>query len=91
LNFNRRLLKFIKKARGPNFKRFKLMKNFVNVNVYPLLCELANIKCHESNGTLDIFKDYLIIEKNSIDSSSSSINYSFHMIAVFTVYLIQIF
>jgi hypothetical protein len=50
------------------------MNNFVNVNIYPLLCELAQIDCHETNGTFDIFKDYTIFKKDPFVSSSTSVH-----------------
>ena len=50
------------------------MKNFANVNVYPLLCQLTQIDCHETNGTFEIFKDYTIFRNDPFMSSSISIH-----------------
>ncbi len=40
-------------ARGPNFNssRGTLLPPFENVNVYPLVCRILEIKCHKHNGT----------------------------------------
>jgi hypothetical protein len=61
------------------------MKSFLNVNVYPLICELAKIKCHENNGSINIFKDYIFA--TDLDSFSISIHSNF----IFLNYFITFF
>lgn len=46
-------------ARGPNIKKNMIIKPFLNVNVYSLICELASIQCNPSNGTLDTLVDII--------------------------------
>jgi hypothetical protein len=60
LNIITNLCTFV--ARGPNFKKSKVIKSFRNVDVYPLLCELTQITCNPHNGSLDTFNDSLIFE-----------------------------
>lgn len=46
-------------ARGPDFKHNVKLGSVNNVDVYPLLCELVNVKCNPNNGTIAAFKDAL--------------------------------
>jgi len=46
-------------ARGPNFKRNKKISGFINVDVYPLICNLIRIECNPNNGTLKTFEEVL--------------------------------
>ena len=43
-------------ARGPDFAMNKQLNSFENVNVYPVICNLLNINCHSSNGSLENVK-----------------------------------
>lgn len=42
-------------AHGPDFRRNTRIGPVNNVDVYPLLCELINIKCNANNGTISNF------------------------------------
>ncbi len=53
------------KARGPDFLSNKIIKPFQNTNVYSLICNLLQIKCNPSNGTLDPFLDALKTSKSN--------------------------
>mmetsp|Transcript_5252 Transcript_5252/g.7757 ORF Transcript_5252/g.7757 Transcript_5252/m.7757 type:complete len:461 (+) Transcript_5252:38-1420(+) len=51
-------------ARGPSFiLEGKEMKNFPNVNIYPLLAHLLKVNPAPNNGTIEVFKD--ILKKDS--------------------------
>ena len=52
-------------ARGPDFKGNVKLGPVNNVDVYPLLCELVNVRCNPNNGTMIPFKNALtfLLEK----------------------------
>jgi hypothetical protein len=68
------------KARGPNFKRNKKMSGFINVDVYPLICNLIRIDCNPNNGTLKTFEEIL---NNSNTMALSNLLYNFSLLIVF--------
>lgn len=39
-------------AYGPSFRKNVKIGPIANVDVYPLLCELINVKCNPHNGTI---------------------------------------
>ena len=43
-------------AHGPSFERNVEIEAFENVNVYPLICDLLDIKCNPHNGSLKYFE-----------------------------------
>ncbi|XP_067945694.1 bis(5'-adenosyl)-triphosphatase enpp4-like [Watersipora subatra] len=47
-------------ASGPAFKSGKVHDPFLNVHIYPLMCEVLKIKCPTSNGSLSAVSDMLI-------------------------------
>jgi len=59
-------------ARGPNFKKNKVIEPFRNVNIYSLLCRLLDIEGRPNNGSLDPFKDALLLDFPSSASECSS-------------------
>ena len=59
-------------ARGPRFKKNLTMKQFNNVDVYPLLCELLKIKCNSNNGSLSTFDSYLASKSSQLCLNSFS-------------------
>ncbi|KAK0164258.1 hypothetical protein PV328_002905 [Microctonus aethiopoides] len=46
-------------ARGPAFKSNCKLEPFHNVDLYPLFCNILDIECAETNGTLNAFKKCL--------------------------------
>ncbi len=61
-------------ARGPNFMKNKITPPFRNVDIYPMLCEIAQIRCNPHNGSLSILKNYLVYP--SITTTTKVGNYS---------------
>lgn len=60
-------------ARGPSFKPNMKISSLNNVDVYPLLCDLMQIKCNPNNGSMDPFKD--VLNSKNISSKIYSFNY----------------
>ncbi|XP_044598002.1 ectonucleotide pyrophosphatase/phosphodiesterase family member 5-like isoform X1 [Cotesia glomerata] len=46
-------------AKGPAFNAHCKLEPFHNVDLYPLFCNILNIQCPETNGTLNSFKKCL--------------------------------
>lgn len=57
-------------AHGPNFRKNKVLVPFQNINVYPLLCKLLNIKCQPNNGTAAVFDSVYINSFSLLDKVS---------------------
>ena len=52
-------------ARGPDFPRNKKTDHFENVNVYPLMCRLLQIECHDNDGQREVV-ERLLNDSNKI-------------------------
>ncbi len=57
-------MKTIFVARGPDFKVNETVESFENVNVYPLMCRLLKIDCHNNSGSINVI-DSLLFHNNS--------------------------
>lgn len=56
-------------AYGPKFKsNYKLNETFPQNCVYSLMCEVLGIEPAPNNGSLEVFKDALVNDSNSIKS-----------------------
>lgn len=68
-------------AQGPNFKKGNIA-SFPNVNIYPLLCKLADIECNPNNGSTEIFEPFLTVNASKKLKGTNGLFY----LIVFTVY-----
>ncbi len=57
-------------AHGPSFKKDKKINSFRNVNIYPLLCKLIEIKPNPNNGSLSPFFDAFVESTNKIKADT---------------------
>ena len=53
-------------ASGPDFKVNERVESFENVNVYPLMCRLLKIECHQNSGSAEIVDRLLHNDSNSL-------------------------
>ena len=64
-------------ARGPNFMKNKITPPFRNVDIYPMLCEIAQIRCNPHNGSLSILENYLVYPSIPTTTTTTKLgNYS---------------
>lgn len=47
-------------AHGPDFKPNVKIRPVNSVDIYPLLCQLINVKCNPNNGTIKAFSQALV-------------------------------
>ncbi len=50
-------------AHGPAFKKNYTSEGFRNIDIYPLMCHILDIKPYPNNGSLDQVRDLLYVDE----------------------------
>lgn len=53
-------------ARGPSFKKGAVVETFNNIDLYPLMCQLLQLKAAPNNGSLAMVSELLEEEDENI-------------------------
>jgi len=57
-------------AMGPSFRKGAKVETFNNVDIYPMLCKILNLKPAPNNGSLDVVSN-LLVERLLKESGST--------------------
>ncbi len=74
-------------ASGPDFKVNEKVESFENVNVYPLMCRLLRIDCHQNSGSKEVV-DRLLVRNNSNSLSIGKYPLKLYLGVMFLVKLV---